>query len=172
MLRHVVGLISVITATQLDAASPSVTPSKAVGVVKLLGCQLVAENGARLACFDREAPAVSSALNRRDLVVVDRDEIRRTRRSMFGLSLPNITFLGGDKEEISHIDSVLEGTSHNRDGGYVFRLQDDSRWTQVDDRAFALEPSQGEKVVVKRAAMGSYILTVGRQPGVRVQRLN
>lgn len=171
MLRHVVGLISVIAATQLDAASPAITPP-AGGVTKLLACQAVAESVARLACFDREVGAMSGALTRRDLVVVDRDEIRRTRRSMFGLGLPSIAFLGGDKEEIGHIDSVLEATSHNRDGGYVFRLQGDSRWTQVDDRSFALEPRQGEKVVVKRAAMGSYMLTVGHQPGVRVQRLN
>ena len=74
--------------------------------------------------------------------------------------------------QLAAIDSVLEGTSQNRDGGYVFRLEDDSRWTQVDDRSFALEPRRGEKVVVRRAALGSYMLTVGRQPGVRVQRLN
>lgn len=171
MLRHVMGMMLVVSAAQTDAKLPPDAP-QAVAVSRLLACQSVADGAARLACFDRESMAMRGALSRRDLVVVDRDEIRRTRRSLFGLSLPSMAFLGSDKEEINHIDSVLEATSRNRDGGFVFRLEDDSRWTQVDDRPFALEPRRGEKVVVKRAAMGSYMLTVGRQPGVRVQRVN
>jgi hypothetical protein len=171
MLHQIMALFVVVSAGQAGAKPPKVVP-QAAPVARLLACQSLTDAVGRLACFDHEAAAMRGAISRRDLVVVDRDEIRRTRRSLFGLSLPNMAVLGGDKEEISHIDSVLEGTSHNRDGGYVFRLEDDSRWTQVDDRPFALEPRKGEKVVVKRAAMGSFMLTVGHQPGVRVQRLN
>lgn len=171
MLRYAMGSMLVVTAVQVGAKPPAEAPS-AVAVTRLLTCQSVVEAATRLACFDREASAMRDAISRRDLVVVDREEIRRTRRSLFGMSLPSMPFLGGDKEEISHIDGVLEATSRNRDGGYVFRLEDGSRWTQVDDRPFALEPRRGEKVVVKRAAMGSFMMTVGRQPGVRVQRLN
>lgn len=171
MVRQVMGIMLVVSAGQV-AAKPPADTHQAAPVARLLACQSFTDGMTRLACFDREAATVRGAISRRDLVVVDRDEIRRTRRSLFGLSLPNMAVLGSDKEEISHIDSVLEATSHNHDGGYVFRLQDDSRWTQMDDRSFALEPRQGEKVVVKRAAMGTYMLTVGHQPGVRVLRLN
>jgi topoisomerase IA-like protein len=63
-------------------------------------------------------------------------------------------------------------TAFNADGGYIFRLADGSRWTQMDGKPIAVEPRTGDKVVVKKGVLGSYILSVARQPGVKVKRIN
>ena len=52
------------------------------------------------------------------------------------------------------------------------RLADGSRWTQMDGKVLALSPRNGEKVVVKKGALGAYFLSVERQPGVKVKRIN
>lgn len=141
-------------------------------VQRLMECRAIADSAQRLSCFDREAGTVAEAVAKRDLVVVDREGVRRTKRTLFGLSLPKLGIFDSDGEEISQIESMIDGVGHNSDGGYVFILNDGSRWTQIDDRPIALEPERGDKVVVKRAALGSFMLSVARQPGVRVRRVN
>ncbi len=157
-----------------SSAPPAATAGQAVPaqMQRLLACRDIDQPTERLACFDREIGTTAEAVQRQDLVVVDRDEVRRTKRTLFGLSLPKFPLLGGDGEEVSQIDGVIDGVGRNRDGGYVFLLQDGSRWSQTDSRPIALEPERGDKVVVKRAALGSFMLSVGKQPGVRVQRVN
>jgi len=138
----------------------------------LLDCQHVTDSAARLACFDRASANVTQAIGRHDLLVVDREAVRSAKRSLFGFSVPNFGIFGGDKEEVKQLDGVLAFASRNRDGGYVLGLQDGSQWSQIDDRPLAIEPRPGDKITVHRAALGSFMLNVGRMPGIRVKRVN
>lgn len=139
---------------------------------RLLACRSQSDGAARLACFDREAGAAAQGFASGDIVAVDREKIRSTKRSLFGFTIPNLGIFGDDGNELKQVEGVLAGAGFNRDGGYIFRLQDGARWSQADDKPFAVAPRPGDKVVVKRGAMGSYFLSVARQPGVKVQRLN
>jgi topoisomerase IA-like protein len=56
--------------------------------------------------------------------------------------------------------------------GFRVSLQDGTRWAQTDGKAIALEPRVGHKVLVKRGALGSYLMSIAGQPGVKVQRVN
>lgn len=164
-------------AAALAAASAGQpTPSEATPapIGRLLACRALTAAAERLACFDRETGAVADALVRRDLVAVDRDKVRSTRRSLFGFSLPKLGLFGDDDEadEIKQIDGVIAGVGRNRDGGFTFRLADGARWSQADGKPIALEPRAGDKVVVRRGVLGSYTLSVAGQPGVKVQRVN
>jgi hypothetical protein len=42
----------------------------------------------------------------------------------------------------------------------------------MDGKPFAIPPQAGDKVVVKKGALGSFIMSVARQPGVKVRRIN
>ena len=55
-------------------------------------------------------------------------------------------------------------------GRLIIRLEDGGSWHQVDDRHLAIEPRAGHKVVINRGAMGSYMMRVNNQPGIRVKR--
>src|SRR5688500_9182827 len=76
-------------------------PEAAAGVIgDVLRCRSVTDTVARLACFDRSAAALGSAQSKGELVTLDRQEVRKTRRSLFGLALPNLRILGDeDKSE-------------------------------------------------------------------------
>lgn len=139
---------------------------------RLLACRSMGDGAARLACFDREAGAAAQGFASGDLVATDRERIRSTKRSLFGLPLPNLGLFGDDGNDVKQVEGVLESTGYNRDGGYTFRLADGARWSQTDSKPFAITPRHGDKVVIKRGTMGSYFLTVGHQPGVKVQRVN
>jgi hypothetical protein len=92
---------------------------------------------------------------------------------LFGLSIPRLSILegSGKADEISQVDGILSSVGRNSDGGYIFSLQDGASWTQIDGYPFAVEPKAGDKVIVKRGALGSYVLAVNRQPGVKVKRI-
>ncbi len=173
MVRWMIAVAVIGSISSPVAAKPKFIPGPPAGFERLLACRGLSESAARLACFDREAGAVGEAVARRDIVVVDREAVGKTRRSLFGLALPDLGIFGDDgKDAIKQIDGVVAGVSTNRDGGYVFSLADGSRWTQIDDRPIAIEPRGGDKVVVRKAALGSYMLSVRRQPDVRVRRLD
>jgi len=143
-------------------------------VTTLLNCRTIADNAQRLACYDGAAATIGEAVAKRDLVVMDRESVKKTKRGLFGFSIPNLGIFGDDDDEveIKQIEGTIVSTGFNADGGYIFRLADGSRWTQIDSKPFAVPPRNGDKVVVKKGALGSYFLTVAGLPGVKVKRTN
>lgn len=140
----------------------------------LLACRPIADAAQRLACFDRETSGIDRALASRDLVVVDKQRAAEARRSLFGFSIPNFggLFGGNGADEINQIDSTVTDARRNVEGGWTVTLADGSVWTQSDDTPVALAPRKGDKIVVRRRALGNYTLAIGRQPGIRVQRVS
>ena len=136
----------------------------------VLDCRAVADPAQRLACFDKAVTAMSDATSRKDLVIIDRESIRATKRGLFGISLPKIKIFGGnDDVEVDQIESTITATYSSKDGMSVFTLADGSRWKQTDGRY--TYPKAGQKIRVKRAALGSFMANVDGQPAVRVVRL-
>lgn len=162
----------------LLAAAPSAAkdrkpaPAPPAQVNALLGCRSVSDSAERLACYDRAAQTLGEAVAKEELVVFDREGIRSTKRGLFGFSIPNLGIFGDDEDsEVKQLEGTITGYSFNSDGGYVFRLADGSRWTQMDGKLIVIPPANGDKVVVKRGALGSFILSVAGQPGVKVKRI-
>jgi hypothetical protein len=172
------GLAMVGAAILLDSASVAAKQPKdeppPPQVNALLACRAITDNGQRLACYDKNAATVGDAVAKRELVVIDRESVKKTKRGLFGFSIPNLGIFGDDDDdvEIKQIDGEIVSTGFSADGGYVFRLADGSRWAQIDTKPIALEPQTGDKVVVKKGALGSYIMSVAKQPGVKVKRIN
>ena len=173
MQRLMTMLVTLVASGAVSATPLPLSATPPAQISQLLACRGLPDAAARLACFDRESASVSQSIERKDLVIVDREAVRTARRSLFGFSIPRLGLFGNnDKEEVNQIDGLLAATSHNRDGGYVVTLQDGTVWDQIDDRSLAIEPRAGDKVVVSRATMGSFWLNIRRQPGLRVRRIN
>jgi hypothetical protein len=140
-------------------------------VQKLMECRSVPAPDQRLACFDREAAAMGTAIEAKNLVFIDRERARAANRSLFGFAVPNFGGLfGGGDDEIDKIESTVKSTSHNVDGGWIITLADGSVWSQTDDWP-GLDPRPGKKVVVERAALGSFRLSIPGQNGIKVKRI-
>ena len=140
----------------------------------LVACRAIADDAARLACFDSAAAGLQEAADRRDLVVVDREQVRQTKRSLFGLDIPNLNPFSGerdDEDEIESIESKVASAVRHGNGRWTVSLEDGSSWLQTDDKLLALGPRKGQKIEVTKAAMGSYMMRVNGQPAVRVKRI-
>ena len=145
----------------------------------MVRCRAIAEDAARLACFDAAAAALQAAQERRDVVVVDRQQVREGRRRLFGLALPRIPIFGGgddddddnDQDAVHTVEGVVASATQDGLGHWVVTLQDSAIWTQVDNRPLALRPRPGQRVMINRAALGSFMMRVNNQPGIRVRRV-
>ena len=163
------GSLAFLLTTSAAAREAPAGPPPAI-VQGLLACRAISEPMQRLACYDRQSNAVASAIQKKDLVVIDKERANAAKRSLFGFSVPSFAGLlgGGDLNEIE--GTVVEA-NENGEGGWIIRLADGSVWNQTDDTPVALEPRRGDKVTIKRGALGSYFVKVGKQPGFKAKRI-
>ncbi|HEX8262885.1 MAG TPA: hypothetical protein VF547_08435 [Allosphingosinicella sp.] len=152
-------------------AKPQARPEAFEALVR---CRALADDAARLRCFDSAAATLQQQAENRDLVVVDRKQIQETKRGLFGLDIPNLNPFGGGGddgvEEIKSIESTIRSAMQDGDGRWIVTLEDGSTWAQTDSYPFAVNPKRGHKVKVVKASMGSYMMRVNNQPGVRAKR--
>ena len=178
MSRHPLLIAAVVAASagavpaaaQQQAATPQARPQAFEALVR---CRSIADATARLQCFDAAAANLQQAAERRDVVVVDRQQIRESRRRLFGLPLPRLGIFGddeGDEDEVRSIESTVASARQGAYGRWIVRLQDGSTWAQTDNHTLASSPRPGQPVRVERGALGSYRMRVNNQPAVRVQR--
>ncbi|RZJ32332.1 MAG: hypothetical protein EON85_01445 [Brevundimonas sp.] len=151
------------------AASPQQRPEI---VERLAACRTVADNAARLGCYDSAAAALDAAQQQGELVVVDRAAVTQTRRDLFGFDLPALPrlFSGDTGTELEQIETTLQGASRTSETRWVFRLADGSAWRQVDSDPVRFQNRPGQTVRVRKASLGSFLLTVGDSRAVRVRR--
>ena len=152
------------------AAQPSGGPPPALR--SLLDCQGLREDAARLACFDKAAAAFGAASQRGDVVVVDREQVRRAREEAFGFRLPSLALFGGDAEatEQSRV-STVKTVGVSADGGLQVVLADGAVWRQIDQRTLGRRPRPGSKAELRRGALNSYFLSLDGQPSIRARRV-
>jgi hypothetical protein len=119
-------------------------------------CRAIADQTQRLACYDSAVAALDQAEQTHNIVVMDKSQVRETRRSLFGFSLPKIHLFGaGDDEEVTKIDAVVASTTRDQDNRMIFTIDGGARWHQIDDRT-VVGVKRGVKVTIKEAAFGSY----------------
>jgi hypothetical protein len=139
----------------------------------IAACRGVADTTARLACYDKAAAALQSARDRRELIVVSKETVKQTRRRLFGIALPQIKLFGDGVDEGEAVESITAKVTSARRTDYArwtIRLDDGSTWTTLED--FRLRgPRSGDTLVIKRAAMGSFLGSLNGARSVRMMRV-
>lgn len=139
---------------------------------RLVECRAIADPTARLACFDQQVAALQQAQERRELVIVDQKEVREAKKGLFGFSLPQVKlFGGGSSEDVTELESTVASARQYTYGRWRIVLSDGAVWEQIDDEVMASDPRQGDRIVIKRAAFGSYRAKINGQPAIRVRRV-
>lgn len=180
MLRH--RRFAFMSVPLLIAAAPAVAADPVAAkrpevFEKLVACRAIADTAARLACYDAQVARLDEAESRKEVVVVDRAEVKKARKGLFGLTLPDLggLFGGGDNdkeaEALSEIESTIKSAALNKAGKWVLFIEDGARWVQTDT-AVIRTPKPGMKIRIRRAAMGSFFANINDRTAIRVQREN
>lgn len=138
----------------------------------LKACRAIADDGARLACFDEASARLTAAVEAKEIVVVEDKDIKQTKRSLFGFKLPSLRIFGGSDEE-SEADQTLTSTVASirplQSGKYMITLAEGAVWQTTEGLPFP--PKAGDPVEIRKAALGSFFLKVGRRRAVRAMRV-
>lgn len=138
----------------------------------VVACRTEADQTARLRCFDRAAAALGEASGRGELVVLGREDVRRTRRSLFGFAVPDAPLFGGSRikdEPVREIEAVIKGVRGDGYGRYTITLADGAVWRTTETGRGT--PKPGQTVLIRRAALGSYLMRIDGRAGVRALRV-
>lgn len=147
-------------------------------VAALRACQGKTDAAERLACFDTAVASIVAASAEGDVRVVDREEVRETRRKLFGFALPDLGIFGGksDKEDPDQAEefttlqttiAAVKGT----DRAIIIVTAEGAEWQLSEVPARLLRPRVGQPVEIRAAALSSYFLRINGQQGVKGRRV-
>lgn len=174
MVRVLISVVALaVWAPPATAKERAIPPSPLV--TALGNCAKLSNGAARLACYDRAAPALVGAANSGDIQVVDRATVRRANRSLFGFSIPSIPFLGGgdDKEEEAarRLDSTITSFRSLGNGFYRFGIAQDGAVWESTESAMIRDAKPGEAVTITRGGIGGFWAKIGNRREIRVKRI-
>lgn len=173
-LGAVLGLWLLVSPVHLDAqertASDPFDPLRA--------CRSIGDSTERLACFDRVSAELVAAADEGDLSVVNREEVRKTRRTLFGFSLPDLgIFGGGDKakakdeaDEIEILNTTITSTRPTRDGIEIVTAEG-AVWAIDNPPRRLMTPRAGQPVEFRKGSLSSYFIRINGQGGVKGRRV-
>lgn len=138
----------------------------------IIRCRGQTDDAARLRCYDAAAGALADASSKGEVVVLNREEVRRTRRSLFGFNLPKLPFFNGDDskdDQPEEIELTLKSIRQIESGKFVLGFEDGSTWQTTE--AKSISPKVGQKITIKKAALGSYFIRVSGRAvrGMRIK---
>jgi hypothetical protein len=162
----------------LGAGDAQTPPAAATGsdlVNALAACRAMGDAARRLACYDEAVTRLTQAVGRNDVVVLDREDIRRTRRSLFGFHLPRLPLFGGGAREVDESPEEITATvasAHNIGyDKYQIRLEDGAIWQTTEASPYVRGPHSGSTVVIRRGPLGSYMMRIDGQRALRAMRM-
>lgn len=169
------GAIALVAGATVMAQQTGILGSAAL-LDGLRGCRAIAGAAERAACYDSAAGALIGAVEAGDVRLVDREEVRKTRRQLFGLTLPETTLLKPDKRDEAEESSELFETTiaSGRQVGpatWRFTTAEGAVW-EINNPPRKIAPIMpGDKVVFKKASLGYYFIRINGQIGVKGRRV-
>lgn len=155
-------------------AQPATTSVQPPALASLLACRDKTVSAERLACYDEAAAKLGAAAQSGDVVVVDREQVRKARREAFGFSLPSLDLF--DREapktpEADQLEAVVASARTDGAGRLIITLEDGAVWAQTDNRVLGRQPRKGSRAEIRKGAMAGYFLSLDGQAAVRAKRV-
>jgi len=177
--RHLLLLTAVSMSAPAFAAKspPSMDQAGSQMVIDVTACRKITDSAARLACYDASVSKLADATERKDVVVLDREDVRKTKRSLFGFNVPSLPFFGGGKdadgkeahEEFTEIEAKIASVRDRGMGVWTIVLDDGGVWET--NEAPKNDPSSGDSIHIRKAALGSYFGNINGARAVRLHRI-
>lgn len=153
------------------AAQTPLEPREAM-LSGLTACRQVGDPTQRLACLEAAVSALEQAVAQRNLVVLDREAVKKTQRSLFGFNLPKLAFFGPDDNTQQEVE-IVSTIKSARSLGYrkwQITLEDGAIWKTTEPSNNLRDPSPNLPVRIRRGILGGYIMNIDGQRAVHALR--
>lgn len=138
----------------------------------LEACRAITENTQRLACFDATSANLSAAVESKQIVVIEEKEVQKTKRSLFGFRLPDLSIFGGndnDTEADKTLTTTIKSVGRAAGGRWNIGIPEGAIWQTTE--AMSINPAVGDAIEIKSGIMGGYFLKVRNKRAVRAKRV-
>lgn len=138
----------------------------------LEACRAIADNAQRLACYDSTSAKLSAAVDSKQIVVIEEKEVKKTKRSLFGFRLPDLSIFGGndnDSEEDKTLVTTIKAVGRAAGGRWNIAIPEGAVWQTTE--AMSINPAVGDAVEIKSGTLGGYFLKVRNKRAVRAKRV-
>lgn len=135
-------------------------------------CRGIADSTQRLACFDSTSANLSAAVDSKQIVVIEEKEVQKTKRSLFGFRLPDLSIFGGndnDTEADKTLATTIKSLGRAEGGRWNIGIPEGAVWQTTE--TLAIIPAIGDQVEIKSGVMGGYFLRVRNKRAVRAKRV-
>jgi hypothetical protein len=145
-------------------------------------CRAIPAAEARASCFDSAARGLEAAVAAKDITIVSRQDVRDTRRSLFGFTLPRVGLFSGDDreapgrgdrrapEDFQEIETTITSARTVANGRVELRIAEgEAVWVTTDPMPFP--PKPGRKVRIRKGSLSNYFIAVEGERSVRGMRL-
>jgi hypothetical protein len=153
------------------------SPPPARPYAALQACRGIADNAQRLACYDQAAAALDAAQKSEDVVIVDRQDVKKARKGLFGFNLPRIGFLAGrqgnaeDQADEQALDETVASARPFNYGKWRITLSGGAVWETLETDSRFTDPRPGMTVHLTKGALGNYFLQVAKGRAVSARRV-
>jgi len=118
---------------------------------------------------------VVAASDEGEVRIIDREDAKKTKRRLFGFSLPKLGLFGDDDdkdEEIELFQSTITNVSISGRNTVIITIEDGNAvWRIPSAKARTMRAKPGDKVEFKKAALGSYFIRINGRIGVKGRRI-
>lgn len=147
-------------------------------LASLRACQGKTEPAERLACYDAAVATMLAASSEGAMRVVDKAEVRETRRKLFGFAIPDLGIFGGKSdredpeqaEEFAALQTTIAGV-RAINGTYVVTTAEGAEWQLDEVPARLMKPKTGQSLEIRAGSLSSYFLRIDGQKGVKGRRV-
>ncbi len=166
LLLGILVLFAVPVSAQDDDQTEKVDYASQLGA-----CRQIEDDPQRLACFDRISGELIAATDSGDVRIINRGEVEKSKRRLFGFSLPSIGLFGGDDEPMELLETKITSVRYVRGKQIIFSTEEGAVW-QINNPPRRLKPVEvGNSVIFKKAAMGTFFIRIQGQMGVKGRRV-
>lgn len=149
----------------------------------IYACAAIPDDSARLACFDEAVSALRTKEEAGLVQTIDVAQIETIEKEAFGFSMPSLPGLfsraasGEKKAEREQVEEITVTVKSARiqgvTGKVIVTLENGQTWEQIDTAKIqASSLRKAKEARVRKAALGSFMMTVDGGRSFRVKRTN
>ncbi len=135
----------------------------------LTACRALTAADAKLACFEQATATLEASVRSKEVTIVDRQDIRKAKRSLFGFTLPKIDLFGGTGKErdddkadaFTELNTTVASARPVANGRVEIHLADESAAVWQTTEPMNFPPRAGDKIRIRQGTLGNYFLFVG-----------
>ena len=145
-----------------------------------VACRQVPDVRARALCYDNALDKLQHSVAGREVVIVDKQQANEDRKSLFGFSpghgmpeprAPRAAAGRSTDADVDKIDSTVVSARQSGYDRWTIRLATGANWRTLEP-GIVTSPKSGEEVHIRRGALGSFTMRIGKGRAMRAMRVN